>query len=264
MGATTTEPDVGEGRLAGMQPPALRADRPESHDSRQLIPWGVPDAVAVLATWLVSQLVIGLAISLVGVRVGDPFTAAMLLSVTPLVLILLTVGWVAAVASRSGGSHRLFGRRRATWRDVLAGLNYGIAGSVVITFVVGGGLQLLFRYLGVEVPPVQEQLRELATGPSAPVAAIAIVGLAPIGEELFFRGMLFQSLQKPLRFWPAATISGIVFGLIHFEPLVTVVTAILGVYLAWIFQRRGTLLVPIIAHSIFNLLGLVLIRLGLG
>ncbi|MGH8934052.1 MAG: lysostaphin resistance A-like protein [Egibacteraceae bacterium] len=190
--------------------------------------------------------------------------AATLLAVTPLVLILLTVGWVAAVASWSEGLRRLFGQRRATWRDALAGLYYGIAGAVVITFVVGGGLQLLLRYLGVEIPPVQEQLRDLATGPAAPIAAIAIVGLAPIGEELLFRGMLFQSLQKPLRFWPAAIVSGVIFGIIHLEPLVAVVTAILGVYLAWIFQRRGTLLVPIIAHSIFNLLGLVLIRLGLG
>jgi membrane protease YdiL (CAAX protease family) len=37
-----------------------------------------------------------------------------------------------------------------------------------------------------------------------------------------------------------------------------------GVFLAWLYQLRGTLLVPILAHAVFNGLGVALIRAGLG
>ena len=42
--------------------------------------------------------------------------------------------------------------------------------------------------------------------------------IAPIGEELFFRGVLFRSLRDRHGFWVGAVGSAIGFGLIHYIP----------------------------------------------
>jgi len=221
----------------------------------------VRDAIGVLLIWWVVQIIASLAVPVLGLRIEDPSTLAALVVVPSLTFIVVTLAWVG----RKGPDalNRLIGRRPLS-SDVLAGIAYGITGSIVITFGVGAGLELLLRSLGLEVPDVQQVLQDLVTGPAAPIAIVAIVCVAPIGEELVFRGMLFQALRQRFGFWPAALGSGLVFGVIHGEPLVIFITAVFGVYLAWVFHHRGTLLASIIVHSLFNTLSVLLIRLGLG
>jgi len=76
---------------------------------------------------------------------------------------------------------------------------------------------------------------------------------APIAEELIFRGVLFLTLRRHLTFWPAALLSGAVFAVIHFYPLVaTLQVLVFGVALAWALERTGSLIPPILAHAGFN------------
>jgi uncharacterized protein len=82
---------------------------------------------------------------------------------------------------------------------------------------------------------------------------------APFAEEIFFRGFLFGSLRGRLRFLPAAAISGAVFALFHLQPLLIAVMVFVGIALAYLYDRRGSLAVPIAAHAIFNLIGYTLI-----
>lgn len=67
-------------------------------------------------------------------------------------------------------------------------------------------------------PDQQDIARDLGLDSSAITAALSmllIAGLAPIAEELFFRGMFFGGLRVQLCFLPAALISGVVFGSLH-------------------------------------------------
>jgi membrane protease YdiL (CAAX protease family) len=237
-------------------------DRPEYGERAIPVPWTVRDAIGVLLTWWIIQIIASLAVPVLGLRIEDPSTLAALVVVPSLTFIAATLAWVGRKGPHA--LNRLIGQRRPLSSDVLAGIAYGIVGSIVITFGVGATLELLLRSLGLEVPDVQQALQDLVTGPAAPIAIVAIVCLAPIGEELLFRGMLFQALRQRFGFWPAALASGLVFGVIHGEPLVIFITAVFGVYLAWVFHHRGTLLVPIIVHALFNTLSVLLIRLGLG
>jgi membrane protease YdiL (CAAX protease family) len=245
-----------------MELDVLQANQPRDKTSKEPVGWTVWDAIGVLVVWLVFQGVAAAAVFALRLQIDNPLVSTGLLCAFPILLTALTIVWVRGKGA--GALSQLNGGHRPTLRDAIAGIFYGLVGAVLITFVVGEGLRLLLRFFGLELPPMQEELRELVTSQAAPLAIVAITGLAPIAEELFFRGMLFQSLQSRFTFWPAATASGIVFGLVHAHPLVTVVTAVLGVYLAWIFRRHGTILVPILAHAIFNTLGVVLIRAGLG
>lgn len=166
---------------------------------------------------------------------------------------------------------RLRGPRVPAWRD----LGVGIAFGVVIYLTLGAGLGWLLTALvtagGGELPEVQQNFRELASDTTlAPVFLVGAILLAPIAEELLYRGLLFQSLRSRLGAWPGIGLSAIVFGLTHLDPTVTlggnllVFTTIfaLGMALAWSFDKTGKLAIPILAHVIFNLVNATLLING--
>jgi uncharacterized protein len=129
-------------------------------------------------------------------------------------------------------------------------------GWMVVTLVAYYLAAALFAAL--VIAPDQEDIGgDLGLGGesvlAAAVAVILIVGLAPIAEEVFFRGFLFGGLRTRLSLWPAALIAGVVFGLIHAPTGITAVVplAMLGVGLSWLYERTGSLGPPIILH-VFN------------
>jgi membrane protease YdiL (CAAX protease family)/uncharacterized RDD family membrane protein YckC len=95
----------------------------------------------------------------------------------------------------------------------------------------------------------------------AVLAVVTIVVLAPIGEELFFRGFFFSGLRSRMSVWPAALISGLVFGSVHAPTGITTVIplAALGIVLAWLYDRTGSLWPCVIAHTLNNALALALL-----
>jgi membrane protease YdiL (CAAX protease family) len=99
----------------------------------------------------------------------------------------------------------------------------------------------------------------LDQGPLAAIAAVALIaGAAPIAEESFFRGFFFGGLRGRLPMWPAAVISGLVFGAVHAPegPTAVVPLAMLGVALALLYERTGSLWPCIFAHCLNNSLAL--------
>ena len=75
------------------------------------------------------------------------------------------------------------------------------------------------------------------------VAVLSIVVLAPIAEELFFRGFFFAGLRSRWSLWPSALLSGAIFGLVHAPtgPTAAIPLAGLGVGLAWLYNKTGSL-----------------------
>jgi membrane protease YdiL (CAAX protease family) len=114
------------------------------------------------------------------------------------------------------------------------------------------------------------------TEPQQVVACVRGVGLAllgpivilaaPLGEELFFRGFLYQGLRRRFSVWPAAIMSGVFFGLVHlggvaFFLIVPSLVAV-GIGLALVFERRRSLLASMAAHAAFNAVGYLAIALS--
>jgi membrane protease YdiL (CAAX protease family) len=91
--------------------------------------------------------------------------------------------------------------------------------------------------------------------------------VAPVTEEFFFRGVLFRTVRDRHGFWFAATASAIPFGLLHWiigSPTIDAVALVLtmvftGLGLAWIYERRGTIVASMAAHVAFNVIGVVTI-----
>ena len=104
--------------------------------------------------------------------------------------------------------------------------------------------------------------KNLNSGPEKLMAFVSLVLLPPIGEEILTRGYLFSGLRKAWRFWPAALITSIIFGLAHLElgnagPLVWaagVNTFLLSVVLCLLRERTGALYACMLVHMTNNLI----------
>lgn len=104
-----------------------------------------------------------------------------------------------------------------------------------------------------------EQLPESLSGGRVALAALAVVIVAPIAEELFFRGFLYQALRKWRGVPGAMVLSAFLFALAHGHPILILGIFPLGIILAYLFQRRNSIAATIAAHAFFNGISLILI-----
>ncbi|MBQ7094092.1 MAG: CPBP family intramembrane metalloprotease [Clostridia bacterium] len=87
---------------------------------------------------------------------------------------------------------------------------------------------------------------------------IASVCLAPIGEELLFRGVTLRYAKNAgLRFWVANIIQAVCFGIAHLNIVQGCYAFVLGIVLGYLYEKYNSLYVPILVHFVFNLLGTV-------
>jgi len=135
---------------------------------------------------------------------------------------------------------------------------FGIALLTLFAYYLAAGL-----FSVVVLQPEQDDIAgELGVNDPNVLIAVSAVALiavvAPISEELFFRGMVFSGLRLRFALWPAAIISGLIFGLPHVftGPLAAIPLSALGVALAWLYERTGSLWPCVFAHVINNSLAL--------
>jgi membrane protease YdiL (CAAX protease family) len=113
----------------------------------------------------------------------------------------------------------------------------------------------------VTTPKQKDVARDLGlnAGPLAAVPVVLVIAvLAPIAEEIFFRGMLFGGLRRRLSTVPAAAISALVFGALHATTGISAVPPLIifGFVLALLYEKTGSLVPGMIAHMINNSLAL--------
>jgi membrane protease YdiL (CAAX protease family) len=86
--------------------------------------------------------------------------------------------------------------------------------------------------------------------------------LAPVAEELFFRGFLYTALRQRLGIAAAATISSLVFAVGHIDALgVVAASFIMGIALALVYEYTRSLWVAIAIHAFNNSLATVMVYL---
>jgi membrane protease YdiL (CAAX protease family) len=109
----------------------------------------------------------------------------------------------------------------------------------------------------------QDDLPEELGVEGSTVALIAVsllvCVLAPIAEELFFRGFCFTALRRALGMLPAAALTGIIFGAIHLggtEIEFIVPLMVFGFFLCLLYVWTDSLLPCIVLHALNNALAL--------
>ena len=87
---------------------------------------------------------------------------------------------------------------------------------------------------------------------------IAQAIIAPLTEELTFRGLMLSRFNKGLPTWIGIAISSIIFGVMHGNLIWFVYAALLGAVFCLIANRTNSILSTIMIHALFNSLGTVL------
>ena len=105
---------------------------------------------------------------------------------------------------------------------------------------------------------VEDQINKVyATTPWGYVClAILVLFFAPIMEELFYRGAIFQKLAITRNPTQALIISALLFTVIHFRSDI-ISLFVIGVTFAILYLKTKQIIVPIISHLVYNLIYLI-------
>ena len=88
-------------------------------------------------------------------------------------------------------------------------------------------------------------------------AFMKVAVVAPIVEELIFRGLILNGLRLNYKAVTAVFMSALLFALFHLNPWQFPATFVLGLLLGWIMLRTNNILLAIIGHSVNNFLVLL-------
>lgn len=130
-----------------------------------------------------------------------------------------------------------------------AGLGWGLLAWVGAT-AVGALVVLALERMGLPADPQAAERALLVIDPW--LAVVAIVVLAPIAEEVFFRGIVFNAWLREGGRRYAYLGSAILFAAIHLSLAAVLPIFLLGLALAWVYRRTQNLLAPIAMHAVVN------------
>jgi membrane protease YdiL (CAAX protease family) len=125
--------------------------------------------------------------------------------------------------------------------------------------VIGAGIlfnALYTNYLFPNMDLQEDMTRFMAAMPdtigSKILLFVTIAILAPIGEEMVFRGMLQKSLANVFPPYVAIVIAGLIFAAIHLQPYAILPLFVLGAGFGFLYHITGSLRICIIMHMLNN------------
>jgi uncharacterized protein len=152
-----------------------------------------------------------------------------------------------------------------SWHDIRVGAAYGFGGLVItvpasLLYVIVVGPERASSAIG-------DVFAGLRAGPVAAIGvALVVVLLAPLCEEIVYRGLLWGALERyaPPR-WVPFVVTTLLFALAHFEFTRTPLLFVVALPIALARLRTGRLAASVVAHQVNNLLpGVVLATTLLG
>ncbi len=229
------------------------------------IPWGPFHAgVFLIAAQFIEIFWVGLVIAVTGL---DELTI-------PLTLVALLGLWSAYGAGSIAAAQKLSGSLAAGLAELGLGTaafrSGGPARLIGVGIVVGVLMQLLvvpIVYLVlsplIDTDAVEEVARDLVDSASGgldrALLVLMVVGIAPVVEELAFRGFIVGGFGQRFAMLPTVVISGVLFALVHLEPVTWPGLAVFGFVLALLRLRFESLVPAIAAHMAFNAVTVVVL-----
>lgn len=124
---------------------------------------------------------------------------------------------------------------------------FAVFGAIMLSHWIGGDGAAVDRRFPLDIIHTADQEYSF----SAPGLVLFIVGitLAPLIEEIVFRGLLYSAWEEAWGWVPAMVATSTLFGLFHQNFLSAFVSSVIFVCL---YRRTGTLLAPMAVHAIGN------------
>lgn len=176
---------------------------------------------------------------------------------------LIAIIYRMTVAKYGGNLLTHLGIRRPQW-STLGWAAIAFIGALAVGAAYSGIIGLFD--LGALRQGCDDQIPQSIRGDAVVLAitSVVVVLVAPPVEEAFLRGFVFPGLLRPWGVVAAVVISGSVFGAAHLlgNPLLyksLIPFALIGMIFALAYWKSGNLLSSILAHFVFNLMGVIAI-----
>lgn len=234
-------------------PPAL-PELPEGAEPSLRMPrWKPWTSIVAMIVGFVGATVGFVVIATVGAVFGGSFEdppPAVTIGATVLQNVLLVAAAIFFASKVARPAPWQFGLRRPAW--------WPSVGWTVLAFIAF----IAFSAIWVSLLNLEDEEDTLPAELGVDESTLALIGVAflvtvvaPLGEELFFRGFFFRALANWKGIWPAAILTGVTFGAIHAggSPIGFLVPlAIFGVVLCLLYAKTKSLYPPIVLHAINN------------
>src|SRR5262249_29863760 len=125
-----------------------------------------------------------------------------------------------------------------------------------LVWFVAGTSEVICEKLRLPVEPQDMAQLFLGSNSLSTRVAIAVMAIvaAPLFEELFFRGLTYPPLKQKLGVVPAVLLTSLAFAGIHFHALSFLPLTALAIGFTLAYEVTGNLAVPVVIHSLFNLM----------
>jgi membrane protease YdiL (CAAX protease family) len=242
--------------MSGAEPPR-RPTRPDVPAGRA--PWAWPRAtwraIEAVPVFLAAVVAAGILAAPVAGAMQSDGGAYVWTALCGEITLLASVLFTIRVVHRT--SLAALGTGRKPWLDALIGVGVGLLLVPVSEYSLA-----LIRWAAEALGHPLSDPQQIPTGVVG--TALALFGFvailaAPLAEESFFRGFLFQGLRRRYGVLASALVSSALFGLAHYvgpsSAQLLVPLGIVGFGLALVYERRQSLLASICAHAVFNVFG---------
>lgn len=192
---------------------------------------------------------------------GGPGSAS-LLAVALGVPTVLAAGTAVLVTWLRGNGPRIDLGLRWSWRDLGLGLAFGFGGLLVT-------IPASILFVTIAGPDTTSAVGEVFGGvraglPLALAVFAVVVFVAPLCEEIVYRGLLWGGVERlGAGRWVTVTVTTLLFALAHFEFTRTPLLLVVAIPIALARLYTGRLLASIVAHQVNNLLPGLVLLLGL-
>ena len=230
---------------------------PLEKPSQQPVPWGLADVSLALVVMVLIAVMLVLPAGAVAEAIAgdmdvekDPEALAVLLGANlGLEAALLGAAYLFSVAKYKVSWGALGFRRPkkgGLWLPlVVLGLAWVIMGSYF-----GIAEAVLPEVLVPKEGSIPDAAFDSAT--VLPIAVLLAIVFAPLMEETFFRGFIFNALRGRWGVVASAVVSGLLFGSLHFQVATIIPFTAIGVLFAFAYVYSGSLIASISAHLMFN------------
>jgi CAAX protease family protein len=192
-----------------------------------------------------SLIVFGLALPVIGFAVVRLLPNREMLTVLGAFFLIGLLAVIVAVAPLGKAAFPALGLRPANWK-------YPVFGALGTLF-----LSVAVSQIGIE-PQGMKQVIDVVREPHELILSLLLLSvLAPVVEELVFRGLLYGWIAGRWGGTPALIVSSLAFAAAHTEPAHIILVFPLGLLFGWLRQRTDSLLPSLVAHIANNALALV-------
>ncbi|HEY2870623.1 MAG TPA: type II CAAX endopeptidase family protein [Reyranella sp.] len=187
-----------------------------------------------------SLIAFGLALPVIGYAVVRLLPNREMLTVLGAFFLIGLLAVIVAVAPLGKAAFPALGLRPANWK-------YPVFGALGTLF-----LSVAVSQIGIE-PQGMKQVIEVVREPHELILSLLLLSfLAPIVEELVFRGLLYGWVTGRWGSTAGLVVSSLAFALAHWEPAHIILVLPLGFLFGWLRRRTDSLLPSLFSHIVNN------------